>query len=92
MKKSTPLKDKFDALPRSVTREQVLSEVKKEGISEATYYRDLKTDGNQIPTWRMRVYAGLLNCDLEELLNSYVKPKPIVKTNLAKRAGIKSIK
>lgn len=92
MKKTTPLKDKFDALPRFVTREHVLSKVKKQGISEATFYRDLKTDGKQIPTWRMQVYAGLLNCDFEELLNSYAKPKPIVKTNLAKRAGIKSIK
>lgn len=91
MRKITPLKEKFDALPRTTTVEKHIEPIlKKHDIGIATFYRDLKTDGKNIPHFRLQVYAALLNCDVAELIDSFVKIKPIVNKSLIKKSGLKT--
>lgn len=90
MRKITPLQEKFRALPKNKTVEKAIEPILiKHDISVATFYRDLKTDPKNIPTGRLQVYAALFNCDVADLIDSFVKIKPIVKKDLVKKSGLK---
>lgn len=89
----SPLQEKFNALPRSTHFENdVLPILEKHGISKNTFYRDQKSKGSSIPHERLQVYAALLDCDVSDLIDTYVKGvKPIVKkSSIGKRVGLKS--
>ena len=87
MRKITRLKEKLDALPKSLSSAKViLPLLEKYGIGSATFYRDLKAQS--IPSDRLQVYAGILGCDVDDLLNSYSKITPLTKSKLAKKVGL----
>lgn len=89
----TPLQLKFDQLPIGIGRKRFVEEVVKAGISERTFDRDMEAASNSIPIWRMQVYSGLfgLGQDISELIDTYVKIKPIIKRpSIAKQIGLKS--
>ena len=86
----TPLEQKFLQLPRIVdfTRD-IKPKLSDAGISVRTFQRDRKAIPNSIPSWRIQIYAALFNCEMADLMDSFVKIKPLVKTKLAKKAGLK---
>ncbi len=86
MRKITPLQEKFEALPKKVNFEKEIEPILvKHEISISTFYRDLKAKPSSIPHARLQVYAALFDCDVDDLIDSYVKIKPIIRTNLAKK-------
>ena len=89
----TPLQIKYEALPKSlVFKTDILPILEASDISGDTFYRDLKAQSNSIPVWRLQVYAGLLGLDddISQLIDSFVKVKPIIKRkSLAKSLGLK---
>jgi hypothetical protein len=89
--KRTPLKIKYDNLPRHIVFEKdVLPLLEKASITRDTFYRDMKINGSAIPHIRLQVYAGLFDCSIDELIDSYVKVKPIIKRpSIAKKVGLK---
>lgn len=90
-KEKTPLEIKFSELPISIGRKGFLAELGKAGISERTWIRDREAPSNSIPVWRMQVYAALFECDLSELIDTYVKVKPLIKRpSLVKKLGLKN--
>jgi hypothetical protein len=91
MRKITPLQEKFAALPKGISFEKEIEPVlKKHDISISTFYRDLKNDPKNIEHFRLQVYAALFDCDVSDLIDSYVKIKPIIRKNLSKKSGLKT--
>ena len=89
-KRKTPLATRFGQLPRDV---KYLPAIIKAGISERTFHYDKKRNPNSIPHERLEIYAGLLDCAIDDLINSYSKLKvnPIIKRpSLAKSVGLKN--
>ena len=88
---TTPLRTKYEALPKSIVFEtDILPLLQKADITKDTFYRDMKVKGNTIPHMRLQVYAGLFDCDVNDLIDSFVKVKPIIKRkSMAKAVGLK---
>lgn len=92
MAKISPLRKKFDELPKNITlKDVILPNLKKYDITQSTFYRDLESNPNSIPNERLQVYAGLLDCDVSDLMEGYtkIKVRPIVKKSLTKKVGLK---
>lgn len=91
------LNDLYNALPRSITTDTVLAELKKYKIKKGTFYKDcgikLK-DRAVIKSDRLDIYAALFGVTVDELKNYEVpKIKPLAERNirpLAKRLGIRT--
>lgn len=83
-------------LPSRITINDICDQLRKDhGITYDTFNRDRKikaTDVKSIPSDRLQVYAGLFDCSIEDLINTKKKVKPIIKSSLAKRLGIKTKK
>ncbi len=81
----TQLEIRFKKLPRDVN---YIDAIIKAGISERTFHYDKKRDPNSIPFERLNVYAGLLDCQVDDLINTYSKVKPIMNRKRTK-VGLK---
>lgn len=88
MAKTTPLQIQYDSLTKAEAAE-FLKSLEQYTITESTFYRDLKANSNSIPHIRLQTYAGLLNCEVADLIDHFVKVKPIVKKSLTKKVGLK---
>lgn len=88
MLKTTPLQTRYNSLTKSETTD-FLKSLEQYEITRHTFYRDLKANSNSIPHKRLQIYAGLLNCDVSELIDHFVKVKSIVKKSLTKKVGLK---
>ena len=86
--KITPLQEKFDALSK-IDSAIFLKRV-QDHFGIATFYRDLKKSAKNIEHFRLQVYAALLDCEVDDLLDSFVKIKPIVRKNLSRKSGLKT--
>lgn len=78
------IKQKCDALPRSISVDSLLKKLKQAGIAERTFYRDKSIkviSPDDIPVERLMIYAKVFNCDITDLINYKVKAKPIVKAD-----------
>ncbi|MFO0415206.1 MAG: hypothetical protein ACK52I_28460 [Pseudomonadota bacterium] len=76
------IKEKIDALPRSVKIKTLVERLEKNGISERTFYRDMqiKLDSkSSIPLDRMLVYSKLFNIDVDKLVTN---PKVFVRKEI----------
>jgi len=65
------IKELIDALPRSVKIKSFLEKLGKEGISESTFYRDMRIklgSKSSIPMDRMIVYSKLLQIEVDKLM------------------------
>jgi len=82
-----------DQLPKLIKTSDIIGSLKDNGVSYNTYNRDKKIsvkDAMSIPHDRLQIYAGLFNCDVNDLINNIIKTKPIVNAkNLTKKLGIK---
>ena len=79
-KTDTPLNEKINALPRHIVfKDHIEPELLKAGISNRTFQRDRKAKPNSIPHARLQVYAALLDCEVADLIDSFVKVTPLVK-------------
>lgn len=91
----TPLRKKIEELPKSVSiKNDVEPVLDRANISMRTFQRDQHRNPDRIPHSRLLVYAGLLNCEVDDLINSYTRVKPLVKparkkVSLLSKAGVK---
>ncbi len=92
--KTTPLETRYQQLPKYACvpfKETIKPMLDKAGISESTFKRDLIADPDSIPTGRLKFYAQLFSCSIDDLLNNYTKVSPIIKQkSISKRLGIKT--
>ena len=64
----SPLKRKFLRLPQFLDFEiDVVPELNKAGISKHIFEQDCKAELSLIPSERLKAYANILNCKVEEL-------------------------
>lgn len=91
-KKTNTLAEKFNAMLPSGLRiktKDLLELLASYNIDRSQYYRDLKASPENIPNKRLQVYAGLLNCEVAELIDSFMKVKPLVKKSLGSKVSMK---
>lgn len=90
--KITPLEQIWQERPNKITFEQIEKLFEKADISfsRSTFERDRKANPGNIPHQRLQVYAGAFDCEVSDLIERFVKVRPIVKTTLARKAGIKT--
>lgn len=88
MAKTTPLQTRYNSLTKGETTD-FLKSLEQYEITRHTFYRDLKSNSNSIPHKRLQTYAGMLGCDVTELIDHFVKVKPIVKKSTLLKAGLK---
>jgi len=70
----TPLRKKIEALPKSVSVKNDIEPVlERAQISTRTFQRDQNRNPQTIPHSRLLVYAGLLGCEVDDLLTSYTR-------------------
>lgn len=86
----TPLEKKIDeVLPRSISLQDLKPTLDLAGITMRTFERDRKNQKPQtIPLDRLKVYAQMLGCEVDDLIVTYTKVKSILKSSLAKKVGI----
>lgn len=89
MAKNNPLKDRYQSLTKAQSTTLIKS-LERYEISDRTFYRDLKANSNSIPHQRLQIYAGLLDCEVSDLIDHFVKVKPIVSKKFStKKVGLK---
>lgn len=92
MAKTTPLKSKFDNLPKNISlKNEIVPLLNKYDITQSTFYRDMEATPSSIPHARLQVYASLLDCEVSDLIDSFVKIKPLVKRkSIGQKVGLKN--
>jgi hypothetical protein len=77
----------LDALPRSVSINNVLERCEKKSIKKNTFYRDkaiLSSDKFSIPYERLEAYSKIFNCSIEDLINRKKRINATAKNPLLK--------
>lgn len=86
----TPIEKKIDELlPRSISLQDLKPILEKGHITMRTFERDRKNPKPQtIPLDRLKVYAQILGCEVDDLITDYTKVKSIMKSSIGKKVGM----